>query len=104
MVYSVPVVVPLVPYLAPSIVHVSFRNPGHSFRDTLRPILDAIDPGVLPMLRIVTCDKNSELLADFATLKARCAQRGVEVVISDVPFWVVSVSVHARYLNIQVFF
>ena len=88
VIYTIPVIVPLAPELAPSIEHLSFRNPIHTFRDTLRPILDAIE--VLPRLRVVTCDKNSEGLREFAVLKARCAEKGVEVVISEVPFWVVS--------------
>lgn len=88
VIYNLPVYVPLAPSLAPSIEHISFRNPGHTFRETLRHVLDAIE--VLPKLRIVTCDKNSEGLRDFETLKAKCTERGVEVVISEVPFFMVS--------------
>ena len=88
VIYNLPVFVPLAPELPPSIEHLSFRNPNHTFRNTLRPILDAIE--VLPKLRIVTCDKNSEGLREFEMLRTRCAERGVEVVISEVPIWVVS--------------
>lgn len=88
VIYNIPVIVPLAPELPSSIEHLSFRNPIHTFRDTLRSILDAIK--VLPKLRILTCDKNSERLREFAMLKTICAERGVEVVISEVPFWVVS--------------
>ncbi|KAH0832343.1 hypothetical protein J3R83DRAFT_13359 [Lanmaoa asiatica] len=88
VIYNIPVIVPLAPALPPSIEHLSFRNPLHDFRSTLGPILDAIE--VLPKLRIVTCDKNSEGLREFVMLNKRCAKRGVEVVISEVPFWVVS--------------
>ncbi|KAG8214893.1 hypothetical protein J3R82DRAFT_10065 [Butyriboletus roseoflavus] len=87
IIYNIPVLVPLAPELPPSIEFLSFRNPIHTFRDTLHPILDAIE--VLPRLRILTCDKNSEGLRDFAMLRTRCAEKGVEVVISEVPFWVV---------------
>lgn len=88
VIYNIPVIVPLAPELPSSIEHLSFRNPKHTFRNTLRPILDAIE--VLPKLRMVTCDKDSEGLPEFAILKSRCTERGVEVVISEVPFWVVS--------------
>lgn len=88
VIYNVPVFVPLAPELPHSIEHLSFRNPRHTFRNTLRPFLEAIE--VLPKLRIVTCDTNSEGLRDFESLKARCAEKGVEVVISEVPIWVVS--------------
>ncbi|KAI9566170.1 hypothetical protein HD554DRAFT_2025901 [Boletus coccyginus] len=84
--YNLPVLVPLVPDIPLSIEHLSFRNQRHTFRHTLRPILDAIE--VLPKLRIVTCDKNSEGLREFEALKSKCAERGVEVVISEVPIWV----------------
>ena len=94
VIYNLPVFVPLAPELPPSIEHLSFRNPRHAFRNTLRPILDAIE--VLPKLRIVTCDKNSEGFREFEMLKTRCAERGVEVVISEVPIWVVSCVVWAR--------
>ncbi|KAF8120272.1 hypothetical protein EV363DRAFT_1374332 [Boletus edulis] len=86
VVYNIPIIVPLAPGLPPSIEHFSFRNPSHAFRDTLHPIIHAIE--VLPKLRILTCDKNSEGLRDFETLKAKCTARGVEVVITDTPFWV----------------
>ncbi|KAF8547674.1 hypothetical protein OG21DRAFT_1517153 [Imleria badia] len=88
VIYNVPVDVPLAPGLPPSVEHLSFRNSRltTTFRNTLRPFLDAIE--VLPKLRIVTCDKDSEGLRDFESLKARCTERGVEVVISEVPFWV----------------
>jgi hypothetical protein len=86
VIYNLPVLVPLAPELPPSIEHLSFRNPTHTLRNTLRPILDAI--AVLPKLRVVTCDKNSEALCEFEILKTRCAERGVEVVISEVPIWV----------------
>ncbi|KIJ61141.1 hypothetical protein HYDPIDRAFT_169884 [Hydnomerulius pinastri MD-312] len=84
--FHVPTMVPLAPALPPSIEHLSFRNPIHTYRNTLRPFLDAIE--VLPKLRVLTCDRNSEQLEEFAILKARCVERGVEVEISDVPFWV----------------
>lgn len=87
VVYNIPVIVPLAPELSPSIQHLSFRNPRHTSRNTLRPILDAVE--VLPKLRVVTCDENSTHLRDFESLKARCTERGVEVVITEVPFWVV---------------
>lgn len=99
VIYNIPVIVPLAPELPPSIEHLSFRNPIHAFRNTLCPILDAIE--VLPKLRIVTCDKNSEGLHEFAMLRSRCAERGVEVVISEVPFWVVSRVSKATYLAIE---
>lgn len=88
VIYTIPVVVPLAPHLPSTIEHLSFRNPTHTLRQTLQPILDAIE--VLPNLRIVTCDKNSEGLREFAMLKTRCTDKGAEVVISEVPFWVVS--------------
>jgi len=86
--YNLPVLVPLAPELPLSIEHLSFRNPTHTFRHMLRPILDAIE--VLPTLRVVTCDKNTEGLRDFEALRSKCAEKGVEVVISEVPIWVVS--------------
>ena len=99
VVYAIPVVVPLAHALPASIKHLSFRNPAHSHRSTLRPILDAIE--ALPKLRMVTCDKSSAQLRDFEMLKTRCAERGVEVVISEVPFWVVSPCVGRKHLVIE---
>ena len=46
VIYNLPVFVPLAPELPPSIEHLPFRNPRHAFRNTLGPILDAIE--VLP--------------------------------------------------------
>lgn len=39
---------------------------------------------------IITSDNNSEDLREFAMLKTRCAEKGVEVVLSEVPSSVVS--------------
>ena len=50
VIYNLPVFVPLAPELPPSIEHLPFRNPRHTFKNMLRPILDTIE--VLPKLRI----------------------------------------------------
>ncbi|KAG9308466.1 hypothetical protein JVU11DRAFT_11808 [Chiua virens] len=86
VIYTIPIFVPLASAIPQTIEHLSFRNPRHASRSTLNPILDTIE--VLPKLRMVTCDEDSQGLRDFALLKTRCEERGVEVVISEVPFWV----------------
>ncbi|KAH7924945.1 hypothetical protein BV22DRAFT_469577 [Leucogyrophana mollusca] len=87
MVYHVPTVVPLAPDLPQSIKHFGFRNPIYNYRDTLSPILEAVSR--LPRLRTLTCDQNAVQLSDFSQLQSVCDDRGVEVVVSEVPFWVV---------------
>ncbi|KAF8547673.1 hypothetical protein OG21DRAFT_1526995 [Imleria badia] len=56
VIYNVPVFVPLAPELPPSIEHLSFRNPRHTFRKSLRPFLDAIESQnkLAPALGLVT--------------------------------------------------
>ncbi|KAH7885019.1 hypothetical protein F5I97DRAFT_1320968 [Phlebopus sp. FC_14] len=69
-----------------SIEHLSFRNPPWAPTHTLRPILEAVD--VLPKLRTLTCDRESERLEEFAILQSKCMQKGVEITVSSEPLWV----------------
>lgn len=90
VIYHVPTHFPLAPDLPPTIEHLSFRNPNHTYRTTLQPIIKAVD--ALPSLRVLTCDKNAEqLVGDYEILKAKCRMKGTEVIVSDMPFWVVGV-------------
>jgi hypothetical protein len=89
VIFHVPTHFPLAPDLPPTIEHLSFRNPNHTYRYTLQPIIEAVD--ALPSLRILTCDKNAEQLGDYEILKAKCRMKGAEIIVSDVPFWVVGV-------------
>ncbi|KAG2152613.1 uncharacterized protein EDB93DRAFT_254992 [Suillus bovinus] len=87
VIYHVPTHFPLVPDLPPTIEHLSFRNPNHMYRNTLQPIIEAVD--ALPSLKVLTCDKNIEqLVGDYEILKAKCRMKGAEVIVSDMPFWV----------------
>ncbi|KAG2120533.1 uncharacterized protein F5147DRAFT_2690 [Suillus discolor] len=87
VIYHVPTHFPLAPDLPPTIEHLSFRNPNHVYRNTLQPIIEAVD--ALPSLKVLTCDKNAEqLVGDYEILKAKCRMKGAEVVVSDIPFWV----------------
>ncbi|KAG1730308.1 hypothetical protein EDB19DRAFT_1740754 [Suillus lakei] len=86
VIYHVPTRFPLAPDLPPTIEHLSFRNPNHTLRHTLQPIIEAVD--ALPNLKVLTCDKNAEqLVADYETLKAKCRMKGAEVIVSEMPFW-----------------
>ncbi|KAG1731625.1 uncharacterized protein EDB91DRAFT_1058584 [Suillus paluster] len=85
--YHVPTHFPLVPDLPPTIEHLSFRNPNHTYRNTLQPIITAVD--ALPKLRVLTCDRNAEqLVVDYEILKAKCRMKGAKVIVADMPFWV----------------
>ncbi|KAG2058304.1 hypothetical protein BDR06DRAFT_950781 [Suillus hirtellus] len=87
VIYHVPTHFPLAPDLPPTIEHLSFRNPNHVYRNTLQPIIEAVD--ALPSLKVLTCDKNAEqLVGDYEILKAKCRMKGTEVIVSDIPFWV----------------
>ncbi|KAG2133285.1 hypothetical protein DEU56DRAFT_810758 [Suillus clintonianus] len=87
VIYHVPTHFPLAPDLPPTIEHLSFRNPNHTYRNTLQPIIEAVD--ALPKLKVLTCDKNAEqLVMDYEILKAKCRMKGAEVIVSDMPFWV----------------
>lgn len=87
VIYNVPTHFPLAPDLPPTIEHLSFRNPKHTYRNTLQPIIEAVD--ALPGLKVLTCDKNAErLVVDYEILKAKCRMKGTEVIVSDMPFWV----------------
>ncbi|KAG2340271.1 hypothetical protein BDR05DRAFT_549609 [Suillus weaverae] len=87
IIYHVPTHCPLAPDLPPTIEHLSFRNPNHIYRNTLQPIIEAVN--ALPSLKILTCDRNAEqLVGDYEILKAKCRMKGAEVIVSDMPFWV----------------
>jgi hypothetical protein len=91
VIYHVPTHFPLAPDLPPTIEHLSFRNPNHTYRNTLQPIIEAVN--ALPSLRVLTCDKNAEqLVGDYEILKTKCRMKGTEVIVSDMPFWVVGVT------------
>ncbi|KAG2362613.1 hypothetical protein BDR07DRAFT_1451055 [Suillus spraguei] len=86
MIYHVPTHFPLVPDLPPTIEHLSFRNPNHTYRNTLQPIIDAVD--ALPNLKVLTCDKNAKQLGDYEILKAKCRIKGTDIIVSNIPYWV----------------
>lgn len=67
--------------------HLSCRNlPDEP--QSLGSVIDAV--GVLPRLRVVTCDKRARLDERFGELEGLCAGKGVELLVDETPFWVVS--------------
>ncbi|KAF8588968.1 hypothetical protein K439DRAFT_1645274 [Ramaria rubella] len=72
--------------LPSTIEHLAFRNPLHSQSHTLMPILNVIKE--LPRLRLITCDENATRHADFALLRAACAEASVQLKANALPFTV----------------
>ena len=46
--------------------------------------------GVLPRLRVVTCDQRARSDRQFGELERLCGEKGVELYVDETPFWVVS--------------
>jgi hypothetical protein len=91
---------PLAPNLPPTIEHLCFtvRSPTRpitrwslipTHRTTLQPLIDAVD--VLPNLKVLTCSKSMRRLPFEEVLEQRCKMKGVEMVRSLTPKWVVGV-------------
>jgi hypothetical protein len=89
---------PLAPNLPPAnaIQHLSFTIQAYSRRVTLQPIIDAVD--ALPNLKVLTCNKSVRRLQykEYEILEGRCRIKGVEVVESVAPNWVVGIKFYSN--------
>lgn len=73
--------------LPATLEHLSCRNlPDEP--QSLESVIEAV--GVLPRLRVVTCDKRARLDERFGELEGLCAGKGVKLFVDETPFWVVS--------------
>jgi hypothetical protein len=94
--FELPPRCPLAPNLPPTIEHLCFtiRNPTYFITHqlliptTLQPLIDAVD--VLPNLKVLTCGEGMPQLP-CEVLEQRCKMKGVEMVRSLAPNWVVGV-------------
>ncbi|KAH9947596.1 hypothetical protein B0H21DRAFT_807153 [Amylocystis lapponica] len=71
--------------LPQTLEHLGFRNYTWSASPSLHTIITAIDS--LPRLRIVTCDPHTEQHVDYPALRAKCLERGVELLADALPIW-----------------
>ncbi|KAJ8589392.1 hypothetical protein M405DRAFT_211962 [Rhizopogon salebrosus TDB-379] len=95
---------PLAPNLPPTIEHLCFtiHHPTNpitrqplipSHRTALQPLIDAVD--VLPNLKVLTCGKGMRRLP-CEVLERRCKMKGVEMVRSLAPNWMVGVEFYSN--------
>ena len=73
--------------LPSTVEHLSCRNLP-SEPQTLECVIDAV--GVLPRLRVVTCDQRARSDRQFGELERLCGEKGVVLYVDETPFWVVS--------------